>query len=455
LHAGGAIGADGSVEGVRVHLGEPLTRFVLPHVGTPEDLVNAVRASMKFLNVAPDVVSVPLFAGVWRAALGGTDFSQFLVGPTGTFKTALAALVQQHWGAGLDARHLPASWKSTANANEALAFLGKDAVLVVDDFAPTGSQYDVQKMHRDADHLLRGQGNLSGRGRMRPDASLRPPKPPRGMILGTGEDVPRGQSLQARILILEVSPGTIRPSRLSKRQCDAEEGLYAMALSGFVRWLAQRYETVKGEPMRELFLNFRKRATNSTQHRRTPGIVADLALGMELFTRYATDCRALTDEAGDELRERTWTALGEAASRQTSFQQGSDQVQRFFGLLRAALAAGKAHVANKQGYSPKEPKSWGWSIPANDWLPRGTLVGWVDGNSLYLEPEAAYAVAQAMAQAGGEPLTVSSKTLHKRLKERGLLASTDRQRGRLVVRRTLEGHRREVLHLRVAALWDE
>ena len=44
----------------------------------------------------------------------------------GTFKTELAALAQQHYGAGLDARHLPGSWSSMGNSLEALAFAAKD-----------------------------------------------------------------------------------------------------------------------------------------------------------------------------------------------------------------------------------------------------------------------------------------------------------------------------------------
>ena len=69
-------------------------------------------------------------------------------GATGVFKTELSALAVQHYGAGLDARHLPGSWRSTANATEALAFAAKDALLVVDDFAPAGDSYQV---------LVRGQ----------------------------------------------------------------------------------------------------------------------------------------------------------------------------------------------------------------------------------------------------------------------------------------------------------
>src|SRR5919199_337965 len=79
--------------------------------------------------------------------------------PAGSGKTQLAALAQQHYGAGMDGLHLPAGWHSTANALEVMAFHAKDALLVVDDFAPTGSAVDIQRLHREADRLIRGQGN--------------------------------------------------------------------------------------------------------------------------------------------------------------------------------------------------------------------------------------------------------------------------------------------------------
>ena len=97
LHAGGAMGPKGNVEGVRVQMSEPFTRFGLSNRGTKDELVQAVKASLKLLELAPDSITVPLFAGIWRAAAGGTDFSQHLVGPTGNFKTELAFLIQQHW----------------------------------------------------------------------------------------------------------------------------------------------------------------------------------------------------------------------------------------------------------------------------------------------------------------------------------------------------------------------
>jgi len=79
----------------------------------------------------------------------------------------------------MDARHLPGSWQSTANALEELAFEAKDVLLTVDDFVPAGSAKDVQRLHSEADRLLRAQGNLSARQRLRVDQSLRPQRPPR------------------------------------------------------------------------------------------------------------------------------------------------------------------------------------------------------------------------------------------------------------------------------------
>ena len=49
------------------------------------------------------------------------NFSLFLAGQTGVFKTALAALCQQHVGTAMDDRGLPTNFASTGNALQELA----------------------------------------------------------------------------------------------------------------------------------------------------------------------------------------------------------------------------------------------------------------------------------------------------------------------------------------------
>src|SRR5439155_23830899 len=153
----------------------------------------------------PAAISFPLLAATYRAVLGDADFALHLSGETGAFKSEVAALHQQHFGPGMNRLHLPGSWSSTGNALETLAFHAKDALFVIDDFAPQGSSADVARYHAAADRVVRAAGNHAGRSRLDSTAKLREPKPPRALILSTGEDVPRGQSIRARLLILELS----------------------------------------------------------------------------------------------------------------------------------------------------------------------------------------------------------------------------------------------------------
>jgi hypothetical protein len=480
LHAGGAIGADGSVDGVEVAPPDALARYVLPvplavvslrsevlfgALGKAarreaDVLAAAVRTSLALLELAPDRLAFPLLAAVYRAVLGGTDFTLHLAGQSGVFKTELAALLQQHYGAELDARHLPASWASTGNSLESIAFAAKDALLTVDDFAPSVSAANVARLHREAERLLRAQGNAAGRQRMRADGSLRPEKPPRGLILSTGEDVPRGQSLRARLLIIEVEGDDIDAGKLTAAQRDAADGLYAVSIAGFVRWLAPRYDTVRDQLDAER-AQLRERVAGDGQHARTPGIVADLALGLRYLLDFAAETAAISKAEEAALWERGWAALCAAGAAQAEHVAAADPVDQFLRLLSGAIASGRTHVAAKEGQEPATPTAWGWrerwfGVGENlsrEWQPQGKRVGWIDGEQLYLEPEAAYAAAQSLAGEQGESLTVSPRTLWKRLRERGLLASWDEHRRRNTVRRDLEGFRhRDVIHLHGSCL---
>jgi len=282
LHARGAIGPQGLATGVEVRLSEVLSRFELPMPPVGDQLVDAIRASLKFLDIGPDRVTIPGYSAMVRAVMATADFSVHIAGKTGAGKTALAALLQQHFGSGMDAEHLPASWSSTGNALEGLAYQAKDALLLIDDLAPTGSQSDVQRLHKEADRVLRAQGNRSGRQRMRPDGSLRPPKPPRGLIFSTGEDVPRGQSLRARIFVVELKNDDLDWNRVTACQSDAANGFFAQALAGFVRFLAPRYPKVL-ENLRTEVSRRRRTAAGSTIHRRVPTVVANLQLALDYW----------------------------------------------------------------------------------------------------------------------------------------------------------------------------
>lgn len=184
-----------------------------------------------------------------------------------------------------------------------MAFHAKDALFVIDDLVMEGNKFEAQKMQKEAGRLLRAQGNNSARSRMRADTTLRPDKPPRGLILATGEDLWNGQSVRARMIVIEVGPAAMMWDRLSEAQRQARTGVLAGTMSGFIGWLAQ-------DPSRRLLflapelIERHLAACSGFSHRRTPRIIAHLMLGWELFLLFAHEAGALSPEDHDQLRQR-------------------------------------------------------------------------------------------------------------------------------------------------------
>ena len=457
LHGAGAIWAEGNDSSIDTDLPPALEPFHLPDPPTGATLVQAIRTSVELLNLAGDPVVVPLLGAVYRAVLpASADLSIHLTGGTGAGKSELAARAMQHFGSGFSRTGLP-SWASTANSLESLAFTAKDALLVVDDFAPAGTRHDVARQHREADRILRAQGNLSGRGRCNTDGSLRSARAPRGLILSTGEDVPRGASLQARLLIVDVPPKGIPgcvdfEHKLSDAQSHGDRGDYAMNMAGYIQWIAANYEEVL-EGVRRQFSKLRGQALGIKGHARDPEKFAHLAVGWHMFLRFATHAGALTLQETAEIWERARNALLEATAVQADHHRVADPALRFLDLIGSAVQAGTAHLRDPQaaGGRPAAASKFGWrervwssgDPQANgrgggsEWIPGGPCVGWVTGDDVCLIPDAAIKAANAADGSGGDGVALGVRSLGKRLLEAGLILK--REKGRATSKITRGG----------------
>jgi hypothetical protein len=402
---------------------------------------------------------MPLLLATYRVVIDETDMSVDLVGPTGVFKTQAAALAVQHYGAEMDGPHLPANWSSTANYNEMLAFYAKDVLLPIDDFAPGGSEADIQRLHRDADRLARGAANHSGRGRARADGSISPPRHPRCLILSTGEDQSRTTSIMPRKLIVEVTKGDIEPGKLTACQGDAAAGRYALAMSGFIRWLAGRRDDVIKE-LRAETIKLRDTTTSETRHRRIASNAATMLAGWKVFLHFAEEVGAVGTMQAADLYERAEAAFQKLAERQDAHHAAVNPVRMFARLLSAVIGSGTAHLMDTDGQPPSYPDRFGWTQESHGvgfneretWRPQGSRIGWIDDDDLYLAPEATYAAIRKLAAAQGTPYPISQTTLWKRLDEAGLLRSKDDARQTLKVRQMLQGRRESVIHLPAAVI---
>lgn len=447
---------------VEVRLDGAAAGFRLPEPPRGADLRTAVRASLGVLDgLVPDGVAFPLLATVYRAPLGGTDYALWLSGRTGAQKSELAALAQQHYGTDMSRSRLPGNWSSTDNALEGLTFTVKDAILVVDDFAPPVLRADGDRQHRTAERLIRGQGNSAGRQRMRADGSLRPPKPPRGLILATGEDVPRGHSITARLGVVAVQRGDVKLPRLSECQRDAAAGRYAGAMAGFVASLAPRYAELRAGLDAER-VELRDRFVGQFPHARTPDIVANLLIGLRYLLRFAESVGAIDRHQREEFWRRGEAAFRALAEQQGEHQRAADPVARFPEMLAAVVSSGRGHIAGADGKEPGVPPSveaWGWEAREQrnglgevrvSYHARGCKIGWVVGDELYLDPDSTYAALSELAREQGQAYPVTQQTLFRRLKEAGALLRTESERTTYPV--TLEGVRRRVLVLAPSTL---
>ena len=450
LQAGGAVGAQGLRRDVPVQMNAGVQHYQIALPADADDRRRAVRASLQLLRIAPERITLPLLAGVYRAVLGKVGFSLFLVGPSGAFKTALATLCQQHFGAAMDAGCLPGSFTSTGNALEELAFAAKDALLVVDDFVPVGGVGDGA-LQGIAERLFRAAGNHQGRSRLDGHGQVRTARPPRGLILATGEEAPRGQSLRARLLIVDVAEGEVEREKLSESQSAGANGWLSQAMGAFLQWMAGRYEAIQ-TLHRQRTVELRNEGYGGAAHHRLPTAVAELQSGWEIWLEFALQTGTIGTAERRELVQKGILALGELAVRQAAYQQDSDPATRFLVLLRAALAGGQAHLVDRRGKAPQDPLRWGWrrQRAGGRWSKQGTAIGWTWEDHVYLEPSISYQVAQRVA--GCEPLPVSEQSLRQRMHARGLLASIDTGRQMLLIRRIVEGFSRQLLHLKASHL---
>lgn len=433
--AGGAIGVKYDPSAATA-LPPELHHYRLPEPGNAK----AVKANL--VTVAKHLLGIGEYrhlclAMVARAVLGRADFAVHISGKTGTFKSEMAAIFQSFWGP-VTGRELACSWSSTSNALEALAWRAKDAILTVDDFVPSGTSYHVRNLTKSADQLFRGAGNQAGRTRLTDASALQATMYPRCLLLSTGEDIPEGHSLRARVLIVEIAPGDITPVGLTLAQ--GGRAAYAQLTADFVAWLA-------GEGRESFVLRGRvglglRQKYQRIGHARTPDQLGDLLASLTVLAEWM-------HLQGVKLDLDAATAvLVRLAQGQVEYTRTEDPCEMFASTIRELLSSKRAHLRAAKGTIPVDAELYGWSsqsaqgaMPVYD--AHGPRMGWIDGDDLLIDVDALPVILRA---ARGK-LQLSRATMVKRLKDDARLTETDATRGRSSVRRVCEHATRVVLCL--------
>jgi len=446
LTGSGAITAEGLVNDVQVDMGAGhMSRYQLPAPLSGDALKQAFTEIHLLLNICPGkpYIGAALLAAVVRAPLGEcapTDFAIWLHGLTGSRKSAIAAIAQAFFGNFSD-RSFPANWSDSANDAEMKSHQAKDCVFVIDDFKPSVSRAEADKLHAMAERLIRNTGNQAGRGRRGADMQARAAPFNRSMMLVTAEDLPRGQSLLGRLLILELTRADVDNSVLTKLQSAIESGKLVGLMSAYLQWLAPRLDQLKMD-FPEMVRQLRTGAIRdgfASSHPRAPEIFANLVAAAEIWLDFLTETGLITDKQSNALLSSIETSLQHALTEQSIYQSEQDEVERFLQLLRSVLSSGNGHIANRldQGPPKSRPFSWGWRDAGADlvgdknYKPNGDCIGWhCEGSEnspteVWLERDSAFKVVQQFARAQGEAFLLSAPSLWRRMHEKGLIMKTE------------------------------
>jgi hypothetical protein len=434
LSASGAIGQNN----VEVELDHDLELYSLPL--DPLDPAGAMSLSLSYLELAPARVVYPLWSAVWLAPLRelvSVAFAIWVYGATGTLKSTLAALALNHYGKAFDDKHLPAGFTDTANRLEHKAFVVKDAPLIIDDFAPQKDQRSYAEYTRAAQRIVRGVGNLAGRGRLNADSTAHLTYVPRSLVVITGEDLPESESLVARLFVVELDRDGVDRPRLTRLQAQRAQLSHAMA--AYLAWLAENWAGL-ADTLPARWRQYRAQAFGDGLHLRLPEAVAGLACGLEMGARFAVQLGVLDGDAYQALLSRGWDALSECAQAMLDRVREEKPDELFIRTFRELLAQGKIYLRDRQT-----------NLPMGDPVDSAELVGWYDASYVYLLPEAAYTRVARCFRDQGNIFPVRELTLRKMLKEAGFLIERS---GRLAVTEWIEGRSQRVLVLTRAILGE-
>lgn len=406
LSNAGAIG----LEDVNVKLSRELERYNLPSI-VDTDETEAINTSLSFLEIGKHEVTLPLFAVTYLAPLTTLlnpmpNFSSYIYGQSGTFKSTISLLQLGHFGtfssiAGLN------NFDDSANSIEKRAFTLKDTLLVLDDYHPSHRRQDAQAKESLAQRLIRSFSNRTARGRLNADTTDKGRYEPRGMLQITGEELVSLQSTLARILVTEVEPGDIDKDKLTLIQQQAH--LLPQAMTSFLAWIRENITDIQsGFPSR--FMELRNECTKDGVHRKVPEQTAFLFYAMELVSNWLQSKGIHSEDQGQTFLSEAWNVLITLGEKQSRRIEEDDPVRRFADILNALITSGNAKLEHI--IFPDRP------------MGAGELIGYHDDEYLYLLTTSTWHSLNRYCLQEGSHFPFSKNSIYKMLRAKNLLISS-------------------------------
>jgi hypothetical protein len=404
LSAGGGIGTDN----VTVKLSPEMSRYALPL--QPENELEAIRASLSFLDIGNRDVTLPLLAQTYLSALTSLidpmpNFSGYLYGQTGTFKTTLSLVQLSHFGDFSTISNLP-NFDDTANSLEKRAFILKDVLTVLDDYHPSQSRGDAMHKEQIAQRIIRAYSNRTARGRLNADTTDKGRYSPRGFLQVTGEEIISLPSTLARVFVVEIQPGDIDIKKLTSLQGRAH--LLPHAMCSFIRWGRDHMEEIRANfPQR--FRELRSQSSTDGSHRKLPEQIAFLRYALELVIGWMLDKKILSDKGANSLAEEGWNVFTRLSERHSQRIADDNPIKLFEEIMESLFTQGKVRLE----YRTISGHAYGAA--------EGALIGYYDEQYVYMMPTTMWHELNRFCRTEDSHFPFTKTTFYKMLKDRKLI----------------------------------
>jgi len=421
LYPGGSIGADG----IEVDLQDQTLNDLYHFTKKKHDPIKAMQASIGLIDGMQPEISYPLWATMYLAPLteffgdSGNDIKHvlFLCGTTGKGKSTKASIFLSHFSDASTGNRFSANFESTANAIMEKAWRIKDAPFYVDDFHSGAMLRDTEKATEIVDRFVKGYANRASRDTMTANRELRTSKPPRGIGIFSGEEMPRcAQSDKWRMFPQDFTKANkIAQVDLDLMRDNAYDGVYAKAMMGYIEWLStipdlttsikETFRSIK-DSLPDRFIHL-KAGTNS----RIIEAVAHMVTGAKMACDYAVSIGAMEADDAEETIIRFKMVLSAMAEKHIGNMAETEPINLYITTIQNAIStsakgeliAERSTITNYQIFTEK-------------------LIGLYDDQYYYFFPDAAYKFVLKELSLRGIQLNMSDRTVSKELAAKELIS---------------------------------
>lgn len=433
LYHGGCIG---NVENVETDLtGDKLQQYSFTDKNF--DKINSIKRSLSCLEIADYSITIPLYATILLAPLKSileknnifADCIVFVQGQSGTRKSSTVAVFNSHFGK-FNRDNFACSFRDTLNSIEKKCYILKDSIIIIDDYNPevvgTAKLGIIEK-------LFGSFGDRTGRTRMSSDGkTLREPYIARGLAIVTGEMLPDvAQSRIARSVIVRIHKDSIDLDNLSELQDNTDELAYCMKC--FIKWIIDNETSVVEYVKTEFKKNQKSQNSDSNVHGRTREIANILPIGFTLFTLFANQQGAISENTKRTLDNKIYEVLNSLINEQTQEISDLKPTEMFYVAVEELLQTNTIRLTN---------------VSSGNTVGNGTDVGFYsrEKDVLMLYPNAVF---KEVSKFYNYKFPINEKTLWRYLYEEGFLYRSDSDSKRNKVTRMIFGKQRSVIELKI------